>query len=91
MQETNTLVAKSLAFLLNPTSARLLLLTSTSVPFAALRDIYGKLPQLGPLREVTSKEAKVEHDGGRIQNPFGMWASWDGGEAFMSDSQAGRQ
>lgn len=87
MQETNALVAKSLAFLLHPTSARLLLLTSTSVPFPALKRTYGALGQLGPLREVVSPLAKVEHDGGRIQNPFGMWASWEGGEAFMGEHE----
>lgn len=91
LQETNQLVAKSLAFLLHPTKARLLLLTSTSVSFDALRSIYGTLPQLGPLREVTSEEAKVKHDGGRIQNPFGMWASWEGGEGFMGPEQEGRE
>jgi hypothetical protein len=87
-QKTNALVAQTLSLLLNPTSAKLLILTSTSVPFEVLKRVYD-LPMLGPIRRCEG--AEVEHDGGRIQNPFGMYASWEGGEKFMDPPAADDQ
>ncbi|KAL7415529.1 putative N6-adenine methyltransferase-domain-containing protein [Mrakia frigida] len=78
-EKTNALVAQTLSTLLSP-SAKLLVLTSTSVPFEVLSRVY-TLPQLGSLKRC--EHAKVEHEGGRIQNAFGMWGTWDGAENFM--------
>lgn len=63
LQKTNALVAQTLSTLLAP-SAKLLVLTSTSVPFEVLSRVYA-LAQLGALR--TCEHVKVEHEGGRIQ------------------------
>ncbi|CDZ96375.1 Uncharacterized conserved protein [Phaffia rhodozyma] len=80
-EKTNGLVAQTLRALLAP-NAKLLILTSTSVSFEILQKCYD-LPQLGRLRRC--EHAKVVHEGGRIQNPFGMWATWEGSENFMAD------
>lgn len=56
-------MSQTLSKLLSP-NAKLLVLTSTSVPFEVLSRVY-TLPQLGPLKRC--EFAKVEHEGGRIQ------------------------
>ena len=69
LQKTNALVSQTLFKLLSP-NAKLLVLTSTSVPFEVLSRVY-TLPQLGPL--TVCQYAKVEHEGGRIQvSPFSL-------------------
>ncbi|GAA5826705.1 hypothetical protein JCM11251_002862 [Rhodosporidiobolus azoricus] len=67
---TNQYFSTTLRSLLKPTG-KLILLTSTSVE--ARPRIYDS-PPIGPLHE-TSFE--VEHAGGRLQNDFRAWTSWN--------------
>ncbi|GAA5970107.1 hypothetical protein JCM8115_001242 [Rhodotorula mucilaginosa] len=68
---TNRYFATTLQSLLKP-DGKLILLTSTSVS-SILPKVYSE-PPIGPLRRTTME---VEHAGGRLQNDFACWASWD--------------
>ncbi|GAA6025822.1 hypothetical protein JCM8202_006254 [Rhodotorula sphaerocarpa] len=68
---TNRYFATTLRSLLKP-NGKLILLTSTSVS-SILPQVYSESP-IGPLRRTTME---VEHAGGRLQNDFACWASWD--------------
>ncbi|POY74161.1 hypothetical protein BMF94_2735 [Rhodotorula taiwanensis] len=68
---TNRYFATTLRSLLKP-NGKLLLLTSTSVS-SVLPKVYTEAP-VGPLRRTT---VEVEHAGGRLQNDFACWASWE--------------
>ncbi|GAA5887199.1 hypothetical protein JCM3774_000621 [Rhodotorula dairenensis] len=68
---TNRYFATTLRSLLKP-DGKLILLTSTSVA-TILPKVYTDAP-IGPLRRTTMQ---VEHAGGRLQNDFACWASWD--------------
>ncbi|GAA5984363.1 hypothetical protein JCM10908_003315 [Rhodotorula pacifica] len=68
---TNRYFATTLRSLLNP-NGKLILLTSTSVS-SILPKVYTEAP-IGPLRRTTME---VEHAGGRLQNDFACWASWE--------------
>ncbi|GAA6009775.1 hypothetical protein JCM10207_004190 [Rhodosporidiobolus poonsookiae] len=67
---TNQYFATTLRSLLKP-GGKLLLLTSTSVE--ARPRVYNS-PPIGPLHETSFV---VEHAGGRLQNDFRTWTSWD--------------
>lgn len=70
-QVTNRYFATTLRSLLKP-NGKLILLTSTSVS-SILPKVYSE-PPIGNLRRTTME---VEHAGGRLQNDFACWASWD--------------
>lgn len=74
---TNRHLARGLKELLHPTKGKLILITSTSV--TCLSEVYGSVPQLGPLRLT---QLQPEHTG--LRNDFACWATWEGGEDFGS-------
>ena len=78
MQVTNQHLAETLKQLLHPTKGKLVLITSTSV--TCLSEVYGDVPQLGPLR---MSKLQPEHVG--LRNNFACWTTWEGGEYFGYD------
>lgn len=77
-QVTNRHLAQGLKELLHPTKGKLVLITSTSV--GCLSEVYGSVPQLGPLRRA---KLLPEHVG--LRNNFACWTTWEGGEEFGSE------
>ncbi|KIM78231.1 hypothetical protein PILCRDRAFT_75814 [Piloderma croceum F 1598] len=75
---TNRHLARALKQVLHPTKGKLVLITSTSV--TCLSEVYGSVPQLGPLRLA---KLQPEHVG--LKNDFACWTTWEGGEGFGSD------
>ncbi|GAA5933445.1 hypothetical protein JCM3775_000696 [Rhodotorula graminis] len=71
-ETTNRYFAQTLNSLLDPTSGKLVLLTSTSTR-AFLPSVYTS-PPAGPLYRTSFA---VEHAGSRLQNEFGVWTSWE--------------